>query len=436
MRAANGGPGVGVAGDQLEAGVGEQLQGNHRPKRSAQLRGRGDRRGCIGEADDAHRPVPHRRHQPQPNAGDDGQRALGPGQQAAEVVAGVVLRHAGQAAQDRPSTRTASNPSSWERIGPWRTTFTPPALVATIPPIVAESRAPRSTPTSQPAARAAACTTRQRRAGSDRYFAGDAIHLLDLVQAQQAHHHLAATRHRPADEPGVTALRHDGRARIGACDQHACDLVGRGWANDRQRLSVEPARPIGLVGGAKAGIGDAVVLADDLAERVDERVGGHGRILTARGLRSDRRTGGEPMMDDRPERQPLPSEDGGDLVDEPASGETEDYLVASAEGVPYVPPTERAFAEESDADELEREDDIQPDDGGLPRDGELQADVIEALRASDVPAGERIRVAVSGRRVRVQGEVETIEALDEILGIVGDVPGVDEVVDEVTVTRL
>ena len=47
--------------------------------------------------------------------------------------------------------------------------------------------------------------------------------------------------------------------------------------------------------------------------------------------------------DDRPERQPLPSEDGGDLVDEPASGETDDYLVASAEGVPYVPPTERAM---------------------------------------------------------------------------------------------
>ena len=94
------------------------------------------------------------------------------------------------------------------------------------------------------------------------------------------------------------------------------------------------------------------------------------------------------------------------------------------------------MGEESDADELERDDDIQLDDGGLPRDGELQADVIAALRASDVPAGERLRVAVSGRRVRVQGEVETIEALDEILGIVGDVPGVDEVVDEVTVTRL
>ena len=156
------------------------------------------------------------------------------------------------------------------------------------------------------------------------------------------------------------------------------------------------------------------------------------------------------MMDDRPERQPLPSEDGGDLVDEPASGDTDDYLVASAEGVPYVPPSDRVISEareseygadfagtdETDAGELERDDEIQPEDGMLPRDGELQADVIEALRASDVPAGEHLRIAVSGSRVLVQGEVETMEALDEILGIVGDVPGVDDVVDEVTVSRL
>jgi len=142
------------------------------------------------------------------------------------------------------------------------------------------------------------------------------------------------------------------------------------------------------------------------------------------------------MMDDRGERPPLPAEDSGDMVDEPASGVTDDFVVATEEGVPYVPAMERSIGDESDADELEREDDIQPDDVGLPRDGELQADVIEALRASDVPAGERVRVSVSGRRAIVRGEVETIEALDEILGIVGDVPGVDEVADEVTVTRL
>ena len=156
------------------------------------------------------------------------------------------------------------------------------------------------------------------------------------------------------------------------------------------------------------------------------------------------------MMDDRPERQPLPSEDTGDLVDEPARGETDDYLVAREEGVPYVPPTERVLSEarleeagpdfagtdETDAGELERDDAIQPEDGGLPRDDELRADVISALRASDVPAGDRVRIAVTGSRVHVSGEVESVDVLDEILGIVGDVVGVAEVLDEVTVTGL
>jgi len=155
-------------------------------------------------------------------------------------------------------------------------------------------------------------------------------------------------------------------------------------------------------------------------------------------------------MDDRSERQPLPSEDTGDLVEEPASGETDDHLVASEEGVPYVPPTDRVISEaresesgadvagtaESDAGELEREDAVQPDDGSLPRDDELRADVIEALRSSDVPAGDRIRIAVVGSVARVRGEVESVDVLDEILGIVGDVVGVDEVVDELTVTGL
>ncbi|MGH2417925.1 MAG: hypothetical protein ACRDFY_06295 [Candidatus Limnocylindria bacterium] len=157
-------------------------------------------------------------------------------------------------------------------------------------------------------------------------------------------------------------------------------------------------------------------------------------------------------MDDRSERQPLPSEDTGDLVDEPSSGVTDDYLVAREEGVPYLPPTERVLSEargaegvdfagtdEFDAGELEREDGIQLDeggDGGLPRDDALRADVIEALRTSDVTAGDRIRIAVTGARVHVQGEVASVDVLDEILGIVGDVVGVEEVLDEVNVSGM
>ena len=90
----------------------------------------------------------------------------------------------------------------------------------------------------------------------------------------------------------------------------------------------------------------------------------------------------------------------------------------------------------TDAGELEREDGIQPEDGALPRDDELQADVIEALRSSDVIAGDRIRITVVGSVAHVRGEVESVDILDEVLGIVGDVVGVDDVVDEITVTGL
>ena len=151
-------------------------------------------------------------------------------------------------------------------------------------------------------------------------------------------------------------------------------------------------------------------------------------------------------MDQPQDRLPLPSEDEGDLVEEPRAGMTDDPLVATEEGVPYDPPSDRvldARASESGADqagvdptdagELERQDMVQPADAEPPRDDELQADVVERLRASDVPAGDHLRVAVSGSRVLLRGQVESIDVLDEILGIVGEVPGVEDVVDEVEI---
>jgi hypothetical protein len=152
-------------------------------------------------------------------------------------------------------------------------------------------------------------------------------------------------------------------------------------------------------------------------------------------------------MDQTDDRLPLPSEDGGDLVEEPPTGTSDDPLVATEEGVPYTPPTDRVIAQtngpegpefagtaEDDAGELERADNVQVPNAGRPTDDELTARVIETLRASDLVAGDRIRVATQGRRVVLSGRVETIDVLDEILGMVGDVPGVDEVIDEVEVT--
>jgi hypothetical protein len=175
---------------------------------------------------------------------------------------------------------------------------------------------------------------------------------------------------------------------------------------------------------------------------------------------------------DDPDRLPLPSEMEGDLVNEPATGDTDDPVVATEEGVPYVPPSDRVLSESrfsesgpdvagtapTDAGELGREDDVQPpsadvpsvgsegltDEAGdeatvteleqqLPTDVELRDDVVERLRASDVSAGDRLQVATVGSTVILRGEVESVDILEEIIGIVGEVPGVEDVVDEVDV---
>jgi len=139
--------------------------------------------------------------------------------------------------------------------------------------------------------------------------------------------------------------------------------------------------------------------------------------------------------DDPPERLPLPSEDEGDLLDEPATGETEDPLVASQEGVPWVPPTDRVLrsgtSDEEGADlagaPVSDEEELEVDDGD---EDPLLVRALEALRSSDVTAGDRIQVDAAGSTIWVRGQVESIEVADEILGILGDLEGVTEVVDE------
>jgi hypothetical protein len=142
--------------------------------------------------------------------------------------------------------------------------------------------------------------------------------------------------------------------------------------------------------------------------------------------------------DHLPERLPLPSEDEGDLLDEPATGETDDPLIASQEGVPWVPPSERVIRPESISDEgadlagggASDEEELELEDG---EDEPLLVRALEALRSSDVTAGDRIQVDAAGSTIWVRGEVESLEVADEILGILGDLDGVTEVVDELEV---
>src|SRR4026209_1140420 len=84
-------------------------------------------------------------------------------------------------------------------------------------------------------------------------------------------------------------------------------------------------------------------------------------------------------VDERDFRLPFPSEDEGDLVDEPPEGISDDPIVATEEGVPWEPPLERVEGDDLDpADELEADETIQAVHA-VPRDDRLRADVVEAL---------------------------------------------------------
>lgn len=140
-------------------------------------------------------------------------------------------------------------------------------------------------------------------------------------------------------------------------------------------------------------------------------------------------------------RLPLPSEDTGDLVGTPSSGATDDYLVAREEGVPYTPPSQRVIrpptADEASADVAaaprDDEEALRLTDG----DGsDIAARVLAALRESELPAGDRLAIGVVGSTVHLRGEVESVDVLDEIMSVIGEVEGVDDVVDETTIRGL
>jgi len=128
------------------------------------------------------------------------------------------------------------------------------------------------------------------------------------------------------------------------------------------------------------------------------------------------------MNDTDRDRLPRPSEDTGNLVEAPASGETDDPLVAREEGVPYTPPTERVRGEPV-------VDEAGPDPAATP---DIAGRALAALRRSELVAGDRLAVGAIGSTVYLRGEVESVDVLDEIVGLLGNVEGVENVVDETT----
>ena len=181
-----------------------------------------------------------------------------------------------------PSARTASNPSICARIGPWRTTLTPPAFVATRPPIVAESRAPRSMPTSQPAARAAVCASARVTPDAAVISPASASRSVIWLSRRML---MTTSPPRGTEPPTSPVLPPCGTTPTPALP-HAIRIAATSLTvpglTTATRLAMESARPVGLVRGSQRGVDEAVSFADDVAKGLPQSVRGHDRIVAVR----------------------------------------------------------------------------------------------------------------------------------------------------------
>lgn len=131
------------------------------------------------------------------------------------------------------------------------------------------------------------------------------------------------------------------------------------------------------------------------------------------------------------------------------AGETDDVMDAVEEGLTYIPPIDPPVSPDTDDPEgaevaagfgLTADDELDADDletlGST--DDDLTARVRRALRDDSATQhlARRIRIAADNGIVIVRGEVDDLTDSDNILAVLEEVPGVDEVRDQTTVRGL
>jgi len=184
-----------------------------------------------------------------------------------------------------PSARTASRPTTWARIGPYRSTCKPPALVATMPPTVALSRAARSTGKSSPALSAVSCRRASVTPAPTVTWAATVSTGSKRVSRTvlstttgSAPDPATARAGPPRHQPGIAALHHDADPALGADPYHRRHLIGRSRAHDEQGGAAEPPRPVGLEWRSQFGVDEHVRRTDDVGEGGRQRAVGHGTL--------------------------------------------------------------------------------------------------------------------------------------------------------------
>jgi osmotically-inducible protein OsmY len=160
-------------------------------------------------------------------------------------------------------------------------------------------------------------------------------------------------------------------------------------------------------------------------------------------LEGDQRTATNPFQEQgEPDyNDPIPLA-GGDM--------TSSTLIAAEEGIPYVPPTDPVVRPSRDEQMIAvvggfgtAADEEFPDrlattaiGDGPPGDEDLRDEVIAALRADAATTDLVIAVTVRNGRVHLRGEVPSLDDAESAEEVAGRVPGIREVIEELSVTAL
>jgi osmotically-inducible protein OsmY len=176
------------------------------------------------------------------------------------------------------------------------------------------------------------------------------------------------------------------------------------------------------------------------ATRADEQIRGD---ISYQMLEQDREANPDPF------REPN-EQDFNDPVPVVGDDVTSSTMIAAEEGIPYVPPTDPVVRPSRDEQTIAivggfgtASDEEFPDQTATtatgdapPGDEDLRDEVLQALRSDAATIDLVIAVTVRNGRVFLRGEVPSLDDAESAEEVAGRVPGIREVVEELSVTAL
>jgi hypothetical protein len=196
----------------------------------------------AAEPDDRGDRVPQPRDQPEPGLGDEGQGALGPGQQRRVVIAGVVLDQPGQMRHDGA---VGEDGLYAEQLRPHRPVAQDPYPAGVGRHGPADGRAVLAGDLdAEIKVGVGVRDLLQGRPGTGGDLSRLAVDRAHVVQASRAQDDLTVQRHTAADQAGVPPLRDDRHAGVGAQGQDGRDLGGIAGPDHGGGLAPESSREV------------------------------------------------------------------------------------------------------------------------------------------------------------------------------------------------